>query len=646
MTSAAAQSAAKGVSATASAPERTPEERLAAAFADHVVRWALEQGADLAAQGIVQRAASLVSRAVSAGHSCLGLDEFANALQLDGSARPAISTLRTQLLASRVVGTPENSGAMPLIVDTERLYLHRYFDYECRLAANLAARAGYGPRRSAENTPSVQVIALLDRMFTAASSQPGMVNWQKIAAITALLDGLTVISGGPGTGKTTTVVSLLACLLEAEPDCRIALTAPTGKAAARMTEVMLQRAAHLSEPMLHKLPRESSTIHRLLGVMPDGRFRHHAHNLLPIDVLVVDEASMLDLGLAVRLFEAVPAAARIILLGDKDQLAAVESGAVFSELSAMPVFTPERIEMLSRLGGFAPQALQSVRYGGHETYGTGNRLRDSVIWLQHNYRFAAGSAIGLLARDINAGNAAGVLTRLEEATDVSLVWINEGGSAPSRASMHAIMELYADYIEAVRKHAADPRLIAAAFAHGRVLCALRDGPWGVNSLNQEISTQFRRNLQHPLDPGLRSEWYPGRPVMVLRNDPVLKLFNGDIGIALHAMDGALQLWFPDDAGGFRAIPPARLPEHETAFAMSVHKSQGSEFAEVFLVLPAVKSRVVSRELFYTAVTRARERLTLVAGANTVVSAIDAVTKRVSGLTSRLRDADKAARAGP
>jgi exodeoxyribonuclease V alpha subunit len=585
------------------------DDRLATAFGNRVARWALEQGASHAARQVVQRAAELVSKATSNGHSCLALDELA--ASLEGEQRLDPAALRALLRDSWVVGTPEEPASLPLILDDERLYLHRYFDYECRLAATLAARSSERTNPDTDTLPP-SVFELLDDLFPDDAAEPGAPDWQKIAVSTALRGRLTIISGGPGTGKTTTVVNLLACLLEANPECRIALTAPTGKAAARMTEVIQQRAGHLPEALRAKLPTESSTIHRLLGSMGTGGFRHHAGNPLPIDALVIDEASMLDLALAVHLIEAVPTDARIILLGDKDQLSAVESGAVFAELSA------------------------------ESTAG----LKDRVITLRRSYRFAGGSAIGLLATDIKDGNSAAAMARLgprvgsERPSDRSLVWINDGGAVPSKESNRAIADGYALYMDVVRRHDADPQTVSAAFARFRMLCALRDGPWGVNAINREVSAHFRRTLKHPRDPGMRSEWYPGRPVMVLRNDPVLKLFNGDIGIVAADEDGELHVHFPAEAGAFRAIAPARLPEHETAFAMTVHKSQGSEFDEVLLVLPAENSRVLTRELLYTAVTRARERLTIVGNAGIVAAAVETPTKRVSGLAGRIRSRNR------
>jgi exodeoxyribonuclease V alpha subunit len=677
-------------SADAAAPDA-----LAATFGRHIARWSRQQGAPDAAAAMAQRAATLVSQGTSDGHSCLAFDDLVEALNahsdsndvdrhVDGNGGTLTpldaARLRSLLLESEVVGSPEAPGSLPLILDKERLYLHRYFDYECRLARSLSARSAPTAHELSPSAPvTPNVIALLDQLFSGNGLEPGTPDWQKIAAITALLGRLTIISGGPGTGKTTTVVNLLACLLEANPDCRIALTAPTGKAAARMTEVILQRAGHLSKALRARLPTESSTIHRLLGTLPNGDFRHDVANRLPIDVLVVDEASMLDLALAVHLIEAVPDNARIILLGDKDQLSAVESGAVFSELSAHPSMSAQRIDMLSRLAGVAlppvsgppghpatpsaasrrkatvraaaapqldlfapaaepstPSAASPPQSDPESATSAATSLEDCVIWLRRNYRFAAGSAIGLLATETNNGNSAAVVQRLENPPDTSLHWINDSGNVPSPESVQAIFESYAAYVEAVRHQVSEPALVTAAFSRFRVLCAVRDGPWGINAVNQQVTTQFRRTLQHPLDSNRRSEWYPGRPVMVLRNDPVLKLFNGDVGIVLPDAGGELQVYFPAENGGFRHVSPVRLPEHETAFAMTVHKSQGSEFDAILLMLPAEKNRVLTRELLYTAITRARTRLTIVANARVVASTIDAVTKRASGLLARIR----------
>jgi exodeoxyribonuclease V alpha subunit len=609
-------------------PKINPDLRLAEAFGHYVERWAAEHRAPAAVCAMVRRAAVHLSTATSTGHVCVYLSGLAASLTAEDARVITPGELREALLESGLVGSPRSPGARPLILDGDnRLYLHRYFDYESRLARCLVQRRGrVSPAPGGLLPPNV--VALLNALFPQPADAPAQADWQKIAVLTALLSILTIVSGGPGTGKTTALVKLLACLLEANPACRIALAAPTGKAAARITETIRQRSAQLPGELAALLPPTSSTVHRLLGVLPDGGFRHHAGNPLPIDVLIVDEASMLDLALAARLFEAVPPAARIILVGDKDQLAAVESGAVFAELSADPTLSAERIALLARLGGIEPAAIQTPRPAGSPG------LTDSVVWLRQNYRFGSGSAIGRLAEEINAGDADAALTRLRAASDPALTWRNDGGAAPSRESLDVICRGYARYLDALRTRTPDPGAVTSAFGRFRTLCAVRDGTRGAVAINEAVSRFFRQQL----DLEDRSDWYPGRPVIVLRNDYTLQLFNGDIGIVLPDAADHLMVYFPDAELGYRAIPPVRLPEHETAFAMTVHKAQGSEFDEVLVLLPAESNRVLTRELLYTGVTRARERVTVMGSAEVVAGAIRTATQRLSGLEARLLDA--------
>jgi exodeoxyribonuclease V alpha subunit len=609
-----------------------PAQALAEAFGRYVRGWAQHRGAAARVGDLVYRAAACVSNATSAGHVCLMLRDVARAVDADGAMSITVGSLRAALLESGVVGSPQEPGAMPLILDDgDRLYLHRYFDYENRLARCLAqrlaiegapgAQAGGVARgmrhdgRAGEALPT-GVVPLFDSLFEATAQAPGpAVDWQKIAVLKALSGNLTIVSGGPGTGKTTAIVNLLACLLEENPDCRIALAAPTGKAAAGMTATIRRRAAHLPARLAAMLPQTSFTVHRLLEVLPEGGFRHHAGNPLPIDVLIVDEASMLDLALATQLVEAVPMNARIVLVGDKDQLSAVESGAVFAQLCADP--------------------------------GAGSGLQDRVVRLTQNYRFAGDSAIGRLAAEITAGDAQAALARLK-AKDPSLIWIDDGAAVLSKDSVGALLSRYGHYLEAMGNsmrnevQCPDPALAAAAFGRFRALCAVRDGLRGTHAINRSVSAWFRRELNHPQDPGAASDWYPGRPVIVLRNDYVLKLFNGDVGIVLPDAGGNLMVYFPDPDSGYRAIAPVRLPEHETAFAMTVHKAQGSEFDEALILLPNEPNRVLTRELLYTGVTRARERVLVMGGTDVVQSTILTATERVSGLAARMQDAAQAA----
>ena len=571
-----------------------------------------------------------------------------------------VEALRRALLGSGLVGTPEAPGAMPLVLDADgRLYLHRYFDHERRLAARLMAAAAAPPEGV---DPATR--ARLDEWFAPAASgaigaldATRRVDWQQVAAALALRGRLTVISGGPGTGKTTTVVNLLACLIAQQPGCRIALAAPTGKAAARLTEAIRQRAGHLPAAVLAQLPAGSSTIHRLLGVTPGpGGFVHHARNPLPIDALVIDEASMLDLALATKLFDAVPLGARIVLLGDKDQLAAVEAGAVFSELCADPSLSEACRIDLAALCGIDPARLVAPPPARPSP------LRDSAVWFTQNYRFGADSGIGRLAAAVNAARGRDAIDALRGlAADGSVRWLDDTGAAPGAATFEALHEGFTAYLDSVRRNPSDVVAISTAFAAFRVLCAVRDGPRGVTAINERMTRQARdatASLRGADGGDARSPWFVGRPVMVLRNDPVLKLFNGDIGIALPVAAaaaagsagsahptgladaaGELRVFFADaDAdGGFRAIAPARLPAHETAFAMTVHKAQGSEFDAVLVLLPQRRSRVVTRELLYTAVTRARRRVLLCGGEDMLAAAIASPTRRRSGLIARMRE---------
>lgn len=514
----------------------TPEAALAEGLARHVEAWSKSLGAAEADARLAAAAARAVSLAVAQGHVCAMLE----ALGMD----------REALLRSRVVGTPAEPGVAPLVLDAEgRLYLHRHFDEERRLAR---------------------------RLLLAASPEGG---------------GLSITSGGPGTGKTTRVASELATQLQARPGLRIALAAPTGKAAARMTEALRERAADFAPDLRERLPGESFTVHRLLGFRPGGGFAHDAANPLPIDLLVVDEASMLDLALATRLLEAVPPQARIVLLGDKDQLAAVESGAVFADLSA------ER--------GLLP-----------------------VEWLEKNWRFPADSGIGLLAALVREGDAQGTAAWLRQGGgDGSLRWVE--GETPAALARQG----HENFLATVQAGPGQVEAAWQAFNGFRALCAVREGPQGVEAINSELARHAKQRMG--VAPG--ATWYPGRPVMVSVNDYALRLFNGDTGITLADADGQPMVWFPQGDGSFRAVPPARMPRHETAYAMTVHKSQGSEFEQVLLVLPQADARVATRELVYTGVTRARSLVTVCADEAALSSAVERRVERQGGLRARLRE---------
>jgi exodeoxyribonuclease V alpha subunit len=602
----------------------SPGEALADGFGRHVERWSLAAGADAATAAAARHAAQATSTATSAGHVCTTLQ----ALGAPPGGPGDSAGWRAALEASCVVGDASSPGVMPLVLDADgRLYLHRYFDLEQRLARRLLRAARAEPPALGD---SAALAARLGAFF-AHTPAADDADWQRLAAALALRGRLTIISGGPGTGKTTTVVNLLACLLALDPACRIALAAPTGKAAARLTEAVRQRAGHLDDALRGRLPTASYTVHRLLGVAPDGRgFVHHAGKRLALDVLVIDEASMLDLALATRLLEAVPDGARIVMLGDKDQLSAVESGAVFSELGVDPSLSADCIRQLAVLSGTPPASIRPPAPRA------GSALRDSVVWLTRNFRFAGDSGIGRLAALVNQGESRAAVECLHDGSGAGLLHIDDAGNAPAAATLQAIADGHAPFIDAVRREPGDVAAVSAAFARFRVLCAVRDGPRGVLSINAHMTHRSRAALG-AADRDGNSPWFIGRPVLVLRNDPLLQLFNGDVGITLPDDAGALKVFFPTADGGFRALAPVRLPAHETAYAMTVHKSQGSEFDAVLVLLPAEPHRVLTRELLYTAVTRARRRVSVCAPVPVLSATIAAATRRHSGLLARLRE---------
>ncbi|MGH2668488.1 MAG: exodeoxyribonuclease V subunit alpha, partial [bacterium] len=507
-----------------------------------------------------------------------------------------METWRKQLARSPVVacsGDPDDFRPLVLVGGT-RLYLYRYFDYERRLAARLAEMN----RPAALPCPEPVAAALLSRLFP----QEGGVrpDRQKIAAATALLRRLCIISGGPGTGKTTTVVKVLALLLGLHPVLRVALAAPTGKAAARLQGSLRAQLAELpvAAEVKARLPAEAHTVHRLLGHRP-GRvsFRHDREHPLPYDLVVVDEASMLDLALATKLVEALPDEGRLILLGDKDQLSAVEIGTVFANLCVTR--------------GIGAEMRESVEALTDETLpetGVGAGLSDAVVWLEQGHRYAQGGAIGALVERVREGDADAVLAFLAGRSGgeggPEVLWRDTvPGAEPLAATL---IEGYAEYLDAVQS-GAPPEVVLAAFERRRVLCAVREGEQGTARLNALLAERFRARLGGPPS---GASWYPGRPVLITANDYTVRVFNGDVGVALPGAGGSFLVHFPHLGGGTRPLAPSRLPEHETAFAMTVHKAQGSEFERVEVVLPSRDSRVLTRELLYTALTRARSSVRL------------------------------------
>jgi len=540
-------------------------------------------------------ATALLSRQVERGHVCLDLRRLAEqplAGSEEGDGAVVVRWPQPERWLAALRDTPLIGGdATPLVLDEAgRLYLRRYYEYQQRLAAAILARV----RETPDGLDERLLQAGLERLFPAGPDTPSP-DLQRMAAETAVRRRFCVISGGPGTGKTYTVVKILALLLEqahaAGADLRIALVAPTGKAAARLGESVEKARAGLacSEEVKARIPVRASTIHRCLGKVPGRmtRFRHDAENPLPADVVLVDEASMVDLALMTRLTDALRPGARLILLGDKDQLASVEAGAVLGDIC--------------------------------------EGVMKEVTGLHHSYRYRADSGIGALARAINAGDGAGTLAAL--AADSALRLVAPGARGLVDA---ALLRRVRQQFEEARE-ASDPAAALACLERLRILCAHRRGPFGVEDVNRQIEAALLGKRRRRADSA-----YAGQPIMVTENDYQTDLRNGDVGIVLPE-GAALRAHFPGE-GGVRTFALSRLPPHETVFAMSVHKSQGSEFDAVAVLLPLLPSPLLSRELLYTAVTRARSEVTIYGSTEIVTHATARRIERTFGLRDRLRGA--------
>lgn len=519
-----------------------------------------------------------LSAALRSGHTCLLISEDDACL----------------LQQSKLVSPHNNT---PLVVDASRLYFQRYWHYECHIAQHIQQKIKI-PQALPDTFNEI-----LDHYFTPQKANE--VDDQRLAAQGVAIQTFSIVTGGPGTGKTTTALRILALLqeiawLQTDQFLHIALVAPTGKAAMRLQEAIgigknSQPFQYVSEKIKQAIPEQVSTIHRLLGAQANSStFKHNANNPLIHDLLVIDEASMVDLALMSKLLSALKPSARLILLGDKDQLTSVESGAVLGDLS--------------------------------------HALPEHTLKLTKTWRFS--SEIKALANAINQQQARKAWQLLLNEGYLTLNLIDDKLNS-NTVAIDYIMQQYRPYIDSIQYNAGI-EVNFEAFINFQVLCSNRKGKHGVEAINAEIERRISHYLAPYTTTQQGSQWYIGRPIMITRNNPEMHLYNGDIGICLADSSGQLAVYFQLPNGKIKKEIPARLPDCETVYAMTIHKSQGSEFKHVLLALPEHYNPVLCKELIYTGVTRAKKRVSIIAKWEVFKQSVQQKVERVSGLRQRLQ----------
>lgn len=537
---------------------------------------------------------SFVGRALHEGHTCLTYEYFHTTLQHNADV---VEGVAGDMIARSVAIDKERwmqllnvfaqkDTVLSLLLNTQgQLFYQRLHGYEQSLAHMVRERVA---------TATTYTEAQRHSIVTHITKN-NLDDDQVKAVVTSVTNSLTIISGGPGTGKTTLVATLLQVLIEqavgTNAPLKIVLAAPTGKASKHLGGVITQCRKITDSEVHHLLPEEALTIHRLLKSTGDGlRFGHNHNNLLSVDVVIVDEASMIDIRLMEALFAAIPLTARLILLGDYNQLVSVNAGTVLADLCQ----------------------------AGH-----GGILDDAVVVLRHNYRFAAEQGIGVLGRAVNKGDYDQVHRLLTDSSlsDIEICALDDISSNTLQAVLKPLV-----YAWRVFMSASTPEQALVQMRSFRVLCAMHEGWYGVRALNRLIEHM----LHHESTDGDTS-FYHGRPLIILKNDYDHAIYNGDIGIVWDT-NGTVLVHFEDG----RTISPQVLPNHASAYALTVHKAQGSEFKKVMLVLPDIPRPVVTRQLVYTALTRARESFLLFGSDKVMQAAVETPAQRNSGLQELLQ----------
>lgn len=622
------------------------------AFADFI--YSEEATLEQSARECLTMLAAFVSAQSGEQHSCIQLaylgQPFAGVYQFP-ELNQLYAHLQNTATFANLAPTQDNNNrpiTKPLVVQSNKVYLQRYWQYEWQLAAIIKEKAA--KKQDLDINAAQSLLAVL---FESNSDQN--LDWQKVAVCIAASQSLSFITGGPGTGKTTTVTKLLALLqgLAAKKGktLNIQLVAPTGKAAARLTESISKAKQKLPADLTTNLPEQCQTIHRLLGAKPQSPyFKANANHPLNLDVLVLDEASMVDLPLMAKLFAALPRDAQIVLLGDQDQLASVETGSVLSDICAaslsqnnelvdgLQVYSQTMQRHLAEL--LAESGLQASVT--NENIAAQSVIQDNLVRLVKSHRFNEHSGIGQLAKQVKVGQVRQCLDLLKGEQFADIDWYQPEQTTTQNVANEILstlivklLPLYKQYIQALQQ--GDLPQAFELLQQQQVLCAQKSGYWGVNQLNQLIENELHK--QGLIDKG--KDFYVGRPVMLAKNDHQLKLFNGDIGIVMPepSNPNLNKVWFVTPEGELRGLLPSRLPSLETLYAMTIHKSQGSEFDSVYLCLPPINAnnqgRGLNRELIYTGLTRAKKHFSLFAQPKALSISLNQQCVRGSGLAERL-----------
>ncbi len=557
-----------------------------------------------------------LSKTMEAGNVCLDINQTFTEEENETKPDPA------SLADHPLVG--DEQMQRPFILHKEKLYLHRFFHYERKLVAQIKALIATENIELRQEQLSRQQ-PLLSKTLFPANDQLHTTDWQKVACINAFLNAFSIISGGPGTGKTTTVTKLLALLLANEPSLHISICAPTGKAAARLEESISQAekifsGTDIAPEIVQKISQlNAQTIHSLLGYIPNSiHFRHNQNNTLDTDVLIVDECSMIDIALFYKLFQAIDTnRTKVILLGDKNQLASVDAGSVFRDLCSDTVtlntFSAERAAFINQ---FIEHKAQRVPDTAIEEQ-VAHPLFQHIIELQTSYRFNDEAGIGKLSKAVLNNDTAIISAFLDNQDPIVSILSPEALQKNLKRAASLLYAANDGYIGL-----SDAKTILSRMNNSTVLCALKEGKYGVHSINNFISQELFKPS---------AAYYPYQLIMVTQNQAREGVYNGDMGIVLAEQE-ELKVYFSKAGNDYISLNPAQIMATETAFAMTIHKSQGSEFNEVLIVLPDNKNnQLLSRELLYTAITRAKKKVTIIGTPEVIFEIAAKSVKRVSGI---------------